>query len=91
MEALVLDLTKLTLDGRLQVALLNLAPGRMLSGFQVVAANSPTLLFCFYVLESDLRTLSTGVQPTWPSLSSPLSAERRHGGCARVPVSAPDS
>lgn len=44
-----LDSTKLTLDGRLLVALLSTAPRRMPSGFLVVATNSSTLGFCFCV------------------------------------------
>lgn len=49
-----LDSAKLTLDGRLQVALLSTAPGRMPSGFLVVATNSSTLGFCFCVQQHGL-------------------------------------
>lgn len=49
-----LDSVKLTLDGRLQVALLSTAPGRMPSGFLVVATNSSTLGFCFCVQQHGL-------------------------------------
>lgn len=49
-----LDSAKLTLDGRLQVALLSTAPGRMPSGFLVAANNSSTLGFCFCVQQRSL-------------------------------------
>lgn len=49
-----LDSAKLTLDGRLQVALLSTTLGRMPSGFLVVATNSSTLGFCFCVQQHSL-------------------------------------